>query len=250
MRAGDRHSRGRDPARSRRGGRGRDRRRARPARLAARPPLSARRAEPGRGTPHHARARRQLARGATSTHAARARPRRACSSALDGVADRTAAEALRGARRPGARAPTCPRWTTTSSTTTRSWASPSRRSTAPCSARSRASWRTASTTSGWCATGTREHLIPVVADVVRTIDRDAPARRASTRSPGCSTDAARPRHHPLPRAVRRRRSPSGRSSGRASAASLEVVAAPAARLRRAAATSRWTTCPTAAARAW
>ena len=46
---------------------------------------------------------------------------------LDGVCDRTAAEALRGTRLLVQRADS-PRWTTTSTTITTSWASPSRRS--------------------------------------------------------------------------------------------------------------------------
>ena len=191
MRAGTGIPGRRDLSRSRRGGRGRDRRRARPPRHAARPPVSARHAE---------RWRRDAASCSSATASWRevrrdarggARPRRACSSGSTACADRTAAEALRGTRLLVRRAdlPRAGRRRVLPSR--RRSASPSRRSTAPCSARSRASWRPASTTSGWCATGTREHLIPVIADVVRTIDRAGPARphRPAPRAAGLTLRA-------------------------------------------------------------
>src|SRR5262249_30234776 len=96
--------------------------------------------------------------------------------------------------------------------------------------------------------GTREHLIPVVADIVRTIDRESRrvridpipglldcgcARTSSPSFPSCSAD----------------RWPSGRSSALASWAFSRCRCISCATTRRAA-TSKWTTYRTAAGRAW
>src|SRR5262249_34560417 len=96
--------------------------------------------------------------------------------------------------------------------------------------------------------GAREHLIPVVADLVRAADR---ARRRVPIAPlpgllDCRCPRPSSPSYPSCSAARW---PSGRSSALASWACWRCRCISSATMRRAA-TSRWTTCRTAAGRAW